>query len=195
MTRRTGWSAVLIAATLALAGCAGQKAPSAPTAAAAPPAAQKPATAPQIANLYSGLPKPGEAVRPQAIELSPAEFECLAQAIYFEAGGESVAGQHAVAAVILNRMRSGRFPGTVCEVIRQTAKGTCQFSWWCDGKSDTPRDRDRWLLAEQAARDVLSGEHADRTHGALFFHASYVRPRWSKRLQKTAAIGNHIFYR
>lgn len=194
MGRRIGWSAIVIAAALSLTACAGQKQASIPKAEAPPPTTAKAPPKSQMASLYTGLPRPGEATAP-AIELSEADFECLAQAVYFEAGGESEAGQRAVAVVIMNRVRSGRFPDNVCDVIHQAAKGTCQFSWWCDGKSDAPRDPDRWARAQEAARDVLSGGFVDRTHGALFFHANYVRPRWSKRLQKTAAIGNHIFYR
>lgn len=184
-----------VAAALALAGCAGQKQASIPKAEPPAPTAAKPAPTSQVASLTTGLPKPGEMTTAPAIELSEADFECLAQAVYFEAGGESEAGQRAVAAVIMNRVHSGRFPDKVCDVIHEAHKGTCQFSWWCDGKSDEPRDPERWAMAQQAAHDVLSGGHVDKTHGALFFHARYVRPRWSKKLQKTAAIGNHIFYR
>ena len=186
---------MLVAAALSLSACAGQKQASVPKAETPPPTTAKAPPKSQMASLYTGLPRPGEATTVPAIVLSEADFECLAQAVYFEAGGESEAGQRAVAAVIMNRVRSGRFPNNVCDVIHQAAKGTCQFSWWCDGKSDEPRDPERWAEAQAAARAVLAGDHADRTHGALFFHANYVRPRWSKKLQKTAAIGNHIFYR
>jgi spore germination cell wall hydrolase CwlJ-like protein len=184
--RGMGGRAYALAALLIVAGCANQKAPT------SFPTADKPATAPQIANRTTGLTG---SLPAQPIELSAPDYQCLVQAVYFEAGGESDSGQRAVATVILNRVRSPRFPDTVCEVVRDAGKGTCQFSFWCDGKSDTPKDPERWARAEEAVDDVLSGRYADPTKGALFFHASYVRPRWSRKLQKTAAIGNHIFYR
>jgi spore germination cell wall hydrolase CwlJ-like protein len=181
---RSGSAAMAIAGTLTLAACANQTPPT---------TSVEPATkAPQVASLYTGLPKPAE---PQPIELSDEDFNCLVEAIYFEAGGEDRIGQRGVAHVVLHRMRSDRFPDTVCEVVHETHPSGCQFSYYCDGRSDAMSNGRRWHNAKAAADEVLSGAYPDVTNGALFYHARFVRPKWSKRLQKTATIGGHIFYR
>jgi spore germination cell wall hydrolase CwlJ-like protein len=191
MVVRGGSAAILIAAALSLAACAGQKPPS--TAPMAPATAQVPTQLPatQMASLTTGT----ERAEPKRIELSDADFNCLVQAVYFEAGQEIPEGQRAVAEVILHRVDDPRFPKTVCGVIRDKNPKGCQFSWWCDGKSDATPDADRWATAKQAVVDVLDGAYPDPTNGALFYHARFVRPRWSKKLVRTAAIGGHIFYR
>jgi len=133
-----------------------------------------------------------------AVHLSPADFECLAQAIYFEAGNDAPNGQRAVGDVILNRLHDPRFPKTVCDVVHQGGEGApghCQFSWWCDGRSDGTVDDIRWQMAQQAANEVVSGDYPDWTMGALFFHSKSVHPYWSRKLQLTNVIGEHIFYR
>jgi spore germination cell wall hydrolase CwlJ-like protein len=183
--------AILIAATLS--GCAGQP--------AAPPieATQTPVATPaipsptQLASLTTGQEQ--QEPERKRIELSDADFNCLVQAVYFEAGRETPEGQRAVAEVVLNRMRDPRFPKSVCEVIHDSNKRGCQFSWWCDGKSDATPDANRWANAKEAVNDVLDGTYPDPTKGALFYHARFVRPVWSKKLTKTAMIGGHIFYR
>jgi len=189
---RAGSAAILIAAGLGLSACAGQKVPPAPTplttTAQAP--TQLPATQ-QMASLTTGIDKP----EPKRIELSDADFNCLVQAVYFEAGQEIPEGQRAVAEVILHRVDDPRFPKTVCGVIHDKNPKGCQFSWWCDGKSDATPDADRWATSKQAVTDVLDGAYPDPTNGALFYHARFVRPRWSKKLTRVAAIGGHIFYR
>ena len=130
-----------------------------------------------------------------------ADFEeslrCLALNIYHEARSESEAGQMAVAAVTLNRMRSESFPDSVCGVVKQGGerRHRCQFSWWCDGKSDRPVNAGAWETALSVGRKCLLGRAEDPTHGALYYHANYVKPRWAGRLQRTAHIGNHLFYR
>jgi len=134
----------------------------------------------------------------KVVHLSAADFECMAQAIYFEAGNEIPTGQRAIADVILNRLHDPRFPKTVCDIIHDGAGvgiGHCQFSWFCDGRSDETSDEVRWQMAEQAATEVLSGEYPDWTKGALYFHNKSVKPPWRKRLLLTNVIGNHIFYR
>jgi spore germination cell wall hydrolase CwlJ-like protein len=187
-------AAILIAAALSLAACAGQKPPAAPTAPATasttPTMTQLPAR--QMASLTTGIDNKPE---PKRIELSDADFNCLVQAVYFEAGQEIPEGQRAVAEVILHRVDDPRFPKTVCAVIRDKNPKGCQFSWWCDGKSDATPDADRWATSKQAVVDVLDGVYPDPTKGALFYHARFVRPRWSKKLLRTAVIGGHIFYR
>ena len=144
-----------------------------------------------MASLTTGVDKP----EPKKIDLSDADFNCLVQAVYFEAGQEIPEGQRAVANVILNRVNDPHFPKTVCDVIHDSNANGCQFSWWCDGKSDATPDADRWATSKQAVIDVLDGDYADATKGALFFHARFVRPLWSRKLEKTAMIGGHIFYR
>ena len=121
---------------------------------------------------------------------------CLAVAIYFEARGEFPIGQAAVAYVIMNRVESSRFPGDICAVIKQTRKpGTrrCQFSFWCDGKSDRPREPHAYMQAILIAVAVVDGEILDPTYNATHYHADYVDPSWG--LSFTVTIGHHLFYK
>ncbi len=125
------------------------------------------------------------------------ELTCLALNVYHEARGEDHEGMRAVAHVTVNRFRSKRFPNTVCGVVRQGAQrrgGSCQFSWWCDGKSDHPRDRDAWGVAQHVAYDVFMGADEDLTKGSLWYHTHWTRPVWRTRLVKFASIGDHVFY-
>jgi N-acetylmuramoyl-L-alanine amidase len=125
-----------------------------------------------------------------------AELECLAKTIYFEARGESEEGQRAVAAVVLNRVKSPDFPNSVCEVVHQggTDGRDCQFSWWCDGLTDEPKDVNAWIRAATIAREMLHGA-PDPTNGALYFHTKNVSPAWRTQLRRLATIGAHIYYR
>jgi spore germination cell wall hydrolase CwlJ-like protein len=119
---------------------------------------------------------------------------CVALAMYWEAGGEGRRGMAAVGSVIMNRVADRRFPNTPCEVVFQGGeKPPCQFSWWCDGKSDRPTNESIWALARSTAQELLAARLPDATNGALFFHSTSIRSPW--RRQKTAQIGNHIFYR
>ena len=129
---------------------------------------------------------------------------CLAQNIYYEARGSLFADQVAVADVVLNRVKDTRYPNTICEVVhqgRQYASGQmirnqCQFSWYCDGKSDYPRDKEAWAKAQQIAYMMLYyQEHRGLTEGATHYHADYVAPSWARDLQLVGQIGVHIFYR
>ncbi len=125
------------------------------------------------------------------------QLECLAMNIYHEARGEPREGKLAVGHVVLNRLEDSRFPDTVCGVIKHGGErrlNRCQFSWWCDGKSDMPKEFDAWQEATVLARDVLLGGTEDNTDGSKWYHADYVTPSWSTRLMKTAEIGTHIFY-
>jgi hypothetical protein len=124
-----------------------------------------------------------------------AEWECLAKAIYFEARGESVRGQFAVAEVILNRVDSPLYPRTVCRVVHQGGSGGCQFSFTCDGRKDRIRDKAAYGVAGKIARVMLDGAPRALTDGATHFHTRNVRPRWSHRMPRTASIGAHLFYR
>ncbi len=129
--------------------------------------------------------------------LAEDELKCLALNIYHEARSEPNTGQMAVAAVTLNRVRSSRYPSSVCGVVKQGGerRGRCQFSWWCDGRSDDPTEPRAWAKARETARLSLLGQTEDPTDGATHYHASYVRPSWASKLEKTARIGQHHFYR
>jgi hypothetical protein len=126
-----------------------------------------------------------------------AQWKCLAQAIYFEARGEPTEGQVAIAEVILNRVDSGSYPNTICGVVRQGAdrRNACQFSFMCDGQPEIVRDRDAWSKAGKIARLMLEGRPRVLTAAATHFHATHVRPGWSRRLVRITRIGAHIFYR
>ncbi len=123
------------------------------------------------------------------------DLRCLAEAIYFESRAEPRNGQIAVAEVVMNRVRSPRFPNTVCGVVYQGAsRKSCQFSWACDGAPDRPHGR-AWVQAQDVARLVLAGQAPRLTNGATHFHATRVRPHWARVYTLTTRIGNHIFYR
>jgi len=130
-------------------------------------------------------------------EFEDRERRCLATAIYFEARGEPERGQIAVAQVILNRVRSPLFPQTICGVVYQgqMRKG-CQFSFACDGRSDNPRNKDQWTLAQSLSKRIMSGElWLPEVGYSTFYHANYVSPRWARRMNKVDKIGAHIFYK
>lgn len=126
-----------------------------------------------------------------------AALTCMTQAIYFEARSENIAGQVAVAEVVLNRVSSRRYPSTVCDVVFQGAsrKHRCQFSFACDGKNEVARNRKAWNQAHGLAIAVMRGETEEITELATHYHADYVLPFWAKKLERTAKIGRHIFYR
>lgn len=136
------------------------------------------------------------------LEHANAERDCLAQAIYHEARGESETGQLAVANVIVNRARSGRFPDTLCGVIYQNAdKGLyrCQFTFACDGRTEAPRERRALArsaeLAQRVYAEFATGEKIGAIPGsALYYHTTAVTPSWSKTYHAVAEIGSHIFY-
>jgi N-acetylmuramoyl-L-alanine amidase len=182
--RHCAWVLLL----LFLAACAQPK--SIPTAPATPTADAEVADNQQLAAI------PPEPLMP-AYDATPAERQCLALAVYFESRAESIEGQQAVAAVVLNRVRSGKFPDNICAVVHEGngERHRCQFSWYCDGRSDKPRDGGAWDQAVAVADSVIGGEVKDPTAGALYFHSTGVKPKWRKKLTKTAAIDNHIFYR
>jgi len=132
---------------------------------------------------------------------------CMAQNIYFESANQPLAGKIAVAQVVLNRVDSVDYPDTVCGVIYDSKyfinwKGTltpkrnmCQFSWFCDGKSDVPVDSATWLLSLHIARDVVQGRYGDITEGSTHYHATSVHPYWADSLTEVATIDQHIFYK
>ena len=133
-----------------------------------------------------------------------AALTCMAMAVYFEARGEPLVGQSAVAHVILNRVEDQRYPNTICEVVKQgptykwktnyPIRHKCQFSFYCDGKSDKPTDRDAYTMAKMISFGAISGRTYDPTEGATHYHAYYVNPSWAQSKHMTVRINDHIFY-
>lgn len=140
---------------------------------------------------------PGNDNAPVHDEASEKQLRCLALSIYFEARGESAAGQHAVGHVVMNRVGNSRFPDSVCKVVHQGGEKPhyrCQFSWWCDGRSDEPVHETSWKKSVEIAREIYSGKSIDPTGGALWYHAEYVSPYWQSEFEQGPKIGQHIFY-
>lgn len=129
---------------------------------------------------------------------SDGEQRCLAEGIYFEARGESVKGQAAVAQVILNRVRNPAYPDTACGVVYQNRewRNRCQFSFACDGKRDRIASGQHYEVAYQVALAVSAGKvFLPEVGSATHYHATYVAPRWSRAMEKMKKIGLHVFYR
>lgn len=128
---------------------------------------------------------------------SSRELECLAEAVYYEARGETPSGQAAVAQVVLNRVRHPSFPKSVCGVVFQGAyrKVGCQFSFACDGSMSRGRERGAWTRAQKIAARALSGAVMNEVGSATHFHTTGVSPGWGPRLLKVAHVGMHVFYR
>ncbi|WP_235924003.1 cell wall hydrolase [Pseudoroseicyclus tamaricis] len=126
-----------------------------------------------------------------------AEWQCLTEALYFEARGESAQGLFAVAEVIMNRVDSGRFPGSVCGVIHQGtgAQYQCQFTYTCDGTPEVVHEQAAWARVGKVARLMLDGADRELTNGATYYHTTAVRPSWARSFPQTAQIGAHLFYR
>lgn len=141
--------------------------------------------------------------------IDPDELFCMSQNIYFEARNESDEGKRAVAHVTLNRVESPEFPDTVCDVVYQARlsqwhlqrgrevplRNQCQFSWYCDGQSDVIHNWEKFEDIMDISKAVMRGEYEDNTHGSTYYHANYVRPRWSRVFTQVAMIDTHIFYR
>ena len=127
------------------------------------------------------------------------ELQCLALNIYFETRAVSMADAMAVSDVVQNRVESHRYPDTVCDVIYdggETKRHKCQFSWYCDGKADTPKNSEAWERSRKFARDFyVHGMYRGITEGSTHYHASYVKPYWAPTLDRVTRIGSHIFYR
>ena len=121
------------------------------------------------------------------------ELKCLADNIYYEAGNQSTQGKLAVAAVTINRVKSPKFPKSVCAVVYQRTKRVCQFSWVCEGNK-TVRSAQQYSESKKVAEKVLlyGANQGILGRNVLFYHADYVNPRWN--LKRVAKIGDHIFY-
>ena len=137
-------------------------------------------------------------------------FMCLALNTYHEAKNQSMIGQIATAQVVMNRVEDSRYPNSVCEVVKQgphrpswedpnkqyPVRHRCQFSWYCDGKDDMPKNEKAWKKAQDVAFLVLYDKiQLDVTEGATHYHATYVKPAWAKTKKRTTRIEKHIFYR
>jgi spore germination cell wall hydrolase CwlJ-like protein len=124
------------------------------------------------------------------------ELDCLTQAVYFEARGETPRGQAAVAQVVLNRVKHPAFPKTVCAVVFQGAAGrSCQFSFACDGSMRHGRETGAWNRARKVAARALSGAALADVGSATHFHTTGVSPGWGPRMLRVAQVGLHVFYR
>jgi len=136
------------------------------------------------------------------VQFADNERQCLAQAIYHEARGETATGQLAVANVIVNRARSSKFPSSLCGVVYQNAdKGRyrCQFTFACDGRDDTPSERAAWsrsvALAGKVYAEYATGQEIGvLPRSALYYHTTAVRPSWASTFSRVAAVDSHIFY-
>jgi spore germination cell wall hydrolase CwlJ-like protein len=137
-----------------------------------------------------------QAVDPAGAEPLDDAITCLARSIYWEAKGEGAAGMEAIANVVMNRLGHEGFPNTVCEVVMQgQEQGSCQFSWWCDGRPDDIQEEKSYTIAKEIARKALNRQLTDRTDGAMYFHQREVNPDWSSKFINTVDVGEHIFYK
>ena len=123
------------------------------------------------------------------------DLECLTQAVYYEARGETGGGQAAVAQVVLNRTRHPAFPKTVCGVVFQRAGGACQFSFACDGSVYRRVEPGSWRRAENVAAKALDGFVMAEVGNATHFHVARTNPGWGGSLLRVSQIGSHVFYR
>ncbi|HXJ03088.1 MAG TPA: cell wall hydrolase [Micropepsaceae bacterium] len=129
-----------------------------------------------------------------------AESECLAEVLYYEARGEGMDGEKAVAEVVLQRTQNPDYPETVCGVVYdgvQPDRHDCQFSFACDGSLRKPKDRVAWQHMQVLAEKIMTGEVrlSGLTRRAIAYHSVDVTPAWADTMQKTAQIGNHVFYK
>ena len=146
------------------------------------------------------------------------EAYCLAQNILFESSTEPLAGKIAVALVVLNRVNDARYPNTVSAVIKEgpvyeswktrkdpnlkpedriyfPVRHRCQFSWFCDGKSDNIKPTENWYESQIVALQIIDGKYDDITEGSTHYHATWVSPAWKHTLTFIGQIGDHLFYR
>jgi spore germination cell wall hydrolase CwlJ-like protein len=121
---------------------------------------------------------------------------CLALSMYFEARSEGPEGMRAVGSVVLNRIASDEFPDTACAVVYEGGETPpCQFSWWCDGRSDAPTNSEHWETALALAAEMLEERGDDPTDGALFFHSADIPVPWQLERKRTVQILGHVYYR
>jgi spore germination cell wall hydrolase CwlJ-like protein len=133
----------------------------------------------------------------QATATGGDQWQCLSEALYFEARGESVEGLFAVGEVILNRVDSSAYPGSLCGVINQGTgrRYACQFTYTCDGRAEVINEPRAWERVGKVARILIDGAPRVLTGGATHYHTKAVSPSWAQRFPRTASIGSHYFYR
>lgn len=128
----------------------------------------------------------------------PDEVACLAENMYHEARNQETVGIIAVGFVVINRMNDVSFPNNVCAVVKQGGEKRryrCQFSWYCDGKSDKIKNPQSYKQIEEYAKSILSGRLADPSGGAMWYHATHVSPYWANDFERTVQFGEHVFYK
>ena len=137
------------------------------------------------------------------------QVNCMALNIYYETRSSNLADMYSVADVVLNRVEDTRYPDSICGVVKEgqqysdgrMKRNKCQFSWYCDGKNDTPRDRESWKKAQSIAWDIVKwNSFRGITEGSTHYHTTYVNPRWNKSrkgwsITRVGRIGAHIYYR
>ena len=128
---------------------------------------------------------------------SDKQMSCLAEALYFEARGEPIKGQLAVGEVILNRVEDSRYPSSICKVVNQGTgrRFACQFTYTCDGKLESVNERKPYEMALKIAKILMTTHDRKMTKGSTHYHSNYVNPKWSKKFERVAKFGRHIFYR
>jgi spore germination cell wall hydrolase CwlJ-like protein len=150
------------------------------------------------------LPSPSEMIKKSEVQTVDKGGEepmndaitCLSRTIYWEARSEGAASMEAIANVVMNRLGHEGFPNTICKVVMQgMEQGACQFSWWCDGRSDDANEDESYAIAKEIARKALNRQLNDRTRGAMYFHQQTVNPAWAAEYIKTVKIGEFIFYK
>jgi spore germination cell wall hydrolase CwlJ-like protein len=145
----------------------------------------------QLADLNDRL----QAGADSAAHKRASSLDCMTDAVYYEARGETKRGQEAVAQVVMNRVKNPHFPKTVCGVVFQRAAGGCQFSFACDGSMRRGRDMDAWAEARRVAARALSGFVLRDVGSATHYHTTEVSPDWGPNMMKVAQVGLHVFYR
>ncbi|MES1197096.1 MAG: cell wall hydrolase [Pseudomonadota bacterium] len=148
------------------------------------------------AALRGPLAPSGDAA-PVTQQINTRELHCLSEAVYYEARGETYRGQLAVAEVVMNRVKSGLYPRSVCGVVYQGSQRDigCQFTFTCDGSVDRRPRGGAWERAQHVAVQVMMGYARPITHRATHYHTMAVNPIWSAGLVETGQIGSHVFYR
>lgn len=129
-------------------------------------------------------------------------FDCLVEAIYYEARNQDFISQLAVANVIIERVRIDYFPSTICEVVHEgrkwkgnMVKHACEFSYYCDGKNENMKESDSIVQAMKVAELAMRGGFVENILGATHYHATYIYPYWAEILEYLGQVGHHKFYR
>jgi cell wall hydrolase len=164
-------------------------------------AASDVAVSPSMAPEVVPAPRPVGAVLSRmkigvALEAFAAETGCLAEALYYEARGQGLPGQKAIAEVVVRRTQRGGYPHSICGVVHQGRGSSCQFSFVCDGTMDHPKAAGEWNHAVRLATQIITGALplTNITQGAISFHAARIAADWPGMV-RTAIIGNNVFYR